>query len=401
VRRFIKPRPPVRPRRTALPRNAAELVAATVDAFVTQGRTVLVYCPTRASVEAQAQVFLTLYRQQMLEPHIPIEEAIRRAIHVGEEWLGGNHIALQALRAGIAVHHAGLPRQFLSEIEDLLNRRDGTPLRIIIASPTLAQGIDLSCSALVFQSIYRAGNLIRPEEYANVVGRAGRAFVDLDGISIYPIFDQGRNGTRRFADYQNLRESAETRKMESGILLLIDEIATRLAIHAGGGKQALLDYVLNNNGWNDLAERALNTEASNDTDLDGSSSLPLNALLSDLDAAIFGTIENLECSVDELADVLDSALRSSLWARRLQHRERLEKDLQRNILVHRARWIWSKANSNERKGFFAAEWVMKRANFSEPRLKKWFLCLCKPSSHSMINNRNLLLSRFVQSSRNF
>ena len=38
-------------------------------------------------------------------------------------------------------------------------------------------------------SLYRAGERIKVSEFKNVIGRAGRAYVDVEGIVLFPIFD--------------------------------------------------------------------------------------------------------------------------------------------------------------------------------------------------------------------
>jgi hypothetical protein len=65
------------------------------------------------------------------------------ALNIGREWLGDNHPAVQCLSIGIAVHHGQLPRPFLRAVERLLKDR---LLKLTIASPTLAQGLNLSAT---------------------------------------------------------------------------------------------------------------------------------------------------------------------------------------------------------------------------------------------------------------
>jgi replicative superfamily II helicase len=68
--------------------------------------------------------------------------AVAKAI--GREWLGDGHPAVRALEVGVGTHH-GAPRPFLNAVEELLDERR---LSVVVASPTLAQGIDLACSVL-------------------------------------------------------------------------------------------------------------------------------------------------------------------------------------------------------------------------------------------------------------
>jgi len=145
---------------------------------------------------------------------------------------------------GVAVHHGALPRPFLSELETLLAEKE---LKMVIASPTLAQGIDLSCSALLFQSIHRGSELIPPDEFANVMGRAGRAYVDLDGVAVYPIFDTTQQ-KYRLSEFNRLLSDSQQRTMQSGILLLINRLAELLAEKLGTNLEGVMEYILNETG---------------------------------------------------------------------------------------------------------------------------------------------------------
>lgn len=90
---------------------------------------------------------------------------------VGREWLGAEHPAVRCLAIGVAIHHGRLPGPFLREVETLLA---AGVLRVTVASPTLAQGLNLNAAVLLIPNLYRAGTLITGEEFANVAGRAGR-----------------------------------------------------------------------------------------------------------------------------------------------------------------------------------------------------------------------------------
>jgi hypothetical protein len=252
---------------------------------------------------------------------------------------------VRALEIGIAVHHGGLPRQFLNEVERLLNDK---VLPIAIASPTLAQGVDLSCSALIFQSIYRGGKVIPPKEYANVAGRAGRAYVDLDGLTVFPVFKAAEWDKKR-QEFNSLLRAASNRQIESGILLLVERLATFLAASLQVPIADLLHQVLNNHAiWE---TDGMSVPVAQDQGDDASDN---EWLLAELDTAILSAIDDLSCSSDEVADLLDVALKSSLWSRRLAHRTEQERVLQRELLHSRARWIWKNSSLRQRQGFFAA-----------------------------------------------
>ena len=178
--------PPKKKRKVAFPRDHRELCLATAWRLIEDGQSVLIYCPLKASVEPFATAIVDLHERGALKSvlqHDVARLAIAQAI--GREWLGEDHPILRCLEIGVAIHHGSLPTAFRKEVEKLL--RDGV-LRVTVSSPTLAQGLNLSATALIVHSISRNGEPIKTSEFRNVVGRAGRAFVDLEGPSPLPNF---------------------------------------------------------------------------------------------------------------------------------------------------------------------------------------------------------------------
>jgi hypothetical protein len=353
VPHFVREQPPRRPRRRHYPQNDNELTVATVQALLDDDQRVLVYCPEKRSVEALGEVCLSLHRQGYLASLVIDREPLAKALRLAAEWLGPRHVATRALEIGIGIHHGGLPRPFLMEIERLLTQR---VLRVAIASPTVAQGLDLSCSALVFRSIYRGGQPIEPKEYSNVVGRAGRAFVDLDGLTIYPVMEPVvRTRRMKIAAYRRLQSEARSRQLQSGLLLLIRKITQWLAFRLGGDVNRMMEYIANQNvgPWEHLRLEAPNRRFPVRLEEDTGSE-DLEAFLADLDTAIFSAIEDLDMPVERLAETLDAALASSLWKRRLERCPPGERDQQRAILHARARWLWSNSSGTDRRACFSA-----------------------------------------------
>jgi superfamily II RNA helicase len=113
-------------------------------------------------------------------------DVLGTAIALGEEWLGANSAILKCLRLGVALQHGALPTAYRREIERLL--RDNV-LKVTISSPPLAQGLNLSATAVAMHSLHRSGERIDISEFKNVIGRAGRAYVDVEGIVLFPMFD--------------------------------------------------------------------------------------------------------------------------------------------------------------------------------------------------------------------
>lgn len=383
VPKFFTAEAPKGRRRNPFPKDDEEFILASAKGFLGDGHRVLVYCPLRSSVEKLGKSFITLYKQGYLESYLPETVDIKRALAVGKEWLGEDHVAVHCLRLGVAIHHGALPRAFLAEVEELLSKR---LLRFTIASPTLAQGIDLSCSVLIFRSIYRNGSVIRPEEYANVIGRAGRAFVDLDGIIVFPVFDDGLEGRKKLRVYRKLQQSALTRNLESGILLLIQELISILTRYTGSTTEEIAEYVLNTTGPWSITSLLGKREAPATSDDDGiDPPTYLLKTLAELDTAVLSTIEDPMIDISRIAEALDSTLQSSLWNRRLQRQTAEDFALQRNIILGRATWIWNNTSAVQRKGFYAAGVSYETGMLIDSQLPK-LVGLLREIEHTLSNN---------------
>lgn len=342
VPRFVDAKPGQGRRRKEFPADRPELIVAAVDQFARRGQCVLVYCPIRKSVETLADCFLKIANQGYVTTwlHATHQPLVGDAVRIGREWLGDDHPAVAALKLGIGVHHGQLPRAFLREIEELLRRR---VLPVAISSPTLAQGVDLSFEVLILNSLWRNGELIPASEFANVIGRVGRAHVDLDGIYLLPIFDQPAKRVQRNREFRNMIEAAKQRHMESGLLLLLRIFISVLADKLKISTNELAEYVVNNNHfWDNAADGEEGTEKW------------LEVATNELDNGLLSMIPDLECDAGVVADRLDEALADSYWARRLAAQDLSQQNAQRGVLRSRIQWLWRVTDAPKRRGCFAA-----------------------------------------------
>ena len=85
----------------------------------------------------------------------------------------------EALHRGIGVHHAGMNRRYRQVVEILFRRGF---LRLVVATGTLAMGINMPCKTVVFSgdSIFLAA-----QNYRQASGRAGRRGFDLLGNVVF------------------------------------------------------------------------------------------------------------------------------------------------------------------------------------------------------------------------
>jgi hypothetical protein len=350
VPRFVESLAARKPRRNSFPQNDKEFCICAANAFAQDGHTVLVYSPVRSQVEPLAAEFRHIRDQgYFTDLKVPPPERMAVAHAIIREWLGEKHAAARALDAGVGTHHGALPRAFLNVIEELLDARQ---LSIVVASPTLAQGIDLACSVLVFRSLRRyEGGEWRPiptAEFANVVGRAGRAYVDLDGIALLPTFDSGSR-SEQHAIFQKLIDGSQGQRLISGLAKLIWQISRLLTRRLGVKQADMLEYVLNQKDvWDDPQ---FQTDFNPDDDEDVTED-DLERHLADLDVAVLSLVEPLDINIQQLADTLDEVLNGSLWKRTLLHLKDSEQKIERALLQSRADWLWRRTTAGQRAACF-------------------------------------------------
>lgn len=334
IQRFVEERSPIPPRRTPFPRDNVELTLAAAWRFADEGKRTLVFCTQRDHVESYAGRIVDLVRRGFLSPLLSDPTAISRAKTIGDEWLGTEHPAVMCLSVGIAIHHARLPNPFLREIERLLNQG---LLTVTVASPTLAQGLNLNATVLLVPSLYRAGAPLSGEEFANVAGRAGRAFVDLEGLIVHVMYEPER--WRRQA-WRDLVNSSKARSLQSGLIQIAAEILQRLARGGILSRSDAFEYLANSReAWN------IHVDEEGDE--------PLEYLLEKLDNTILGLIEALDAESDELPGLIDEALNGSLWARQIVRRAERVRERQLNLFKARSTLIWASTSAKQRRGHFA------------------------------------------------
>lgn len=336
--------PPIGQRRAIFPRDLGELCLATAWRLVQDGQSVLVYCPVRAHVEPFADRIIDLHRRGALPSLLTVDPALlNSAIVLGAEWLGPAHPILQCLRLGVAIHHGALPTAFRKELERLLRENI---LKVTISSPTLAQGLNLSATAVIIHSLHRNRERIEAAEFKNVVGRAGRAYVDVEGLVLYPIFDQHEY---RLAQWEGLIADLTSREMESGLVRLVVTLLQRMQRQAQRPLDQLAEYVLNNaQAWEFPAV------AGEDAEQAERERRAWDGYIASFDTAILALLGEGEVADENIADALDAILQSSLWERRLNRRNAAARDVLRAGLIGRSRIVWAASTAPQRRGYFLA-----------------------------------------------
>jgi len=343
VGRFLDRMAAIRPERNARPRDVKDLTLMSAWKFAEQGKRSLVFCTQANWVEGYGTRAVELVDRGYLESLVDDEAPLARALEVGAEWLGAEHPVVAAMRVGVAIHHGKLPQPFLREMELLLG--SGT-LKVIVASPTLSQGLNLNAAVLLVPYLVRAQQTISGEEFANVAGRAGRAFVDVEGFVAHVMFDRL---DYRLREWRRLVRRARARDLTSGLFQVVAAAIDRLTDQGVFERDDAFEYLANSrDAWTGAPEAAPAEDEDEDAEAQS-----LEDLVDRLDAIVIGLVEALDAESEDLPRLLDEALKGSLWSRRLEREDDAEQESQRGLLIARAKLIWRSTTAETRRAHFA------------------------------------------------
>jgi ATP-dependent RNA helicase HelY len=113
--------------------------------------------------------------------------ADERTAHLGGDDLRvlGHDRWMRGLECGVAAHHAGMVPAMKETVEFLFA---AGLVRLVFATETLALGINMPARTVVLESLSKftgeSHEMIRPGEYTQLTGRAGRRGIDTEGTAV-------------------------------------------------------------------------------------------------------------------------------------------------------------------------------------------------------------------------
>ena len=233
-------------------------------------------------------------------------------------------------RKGIMCHNADLLADVRLPLERLMSKEKP---RVIIATSTLGQGVNLGVSTVIFSTLYQAGNLITSRDFWNIAGRAGRAFVDHEG-KILVALDTLNKTTKKIKWERNLIfdyfDKAKIDKAQSGCLELIKVLKT-IANSNNVSFEKLIELIAGNN----ILAIQGNTEA-------------INNALDWIDDGLL-SLHNINSTDNNNYDWADNYFKNSLAYIQAQRSEEITGEEVIQFLKARTKGIISKVGDNREK----------------------------------------------------
>jgi hypothetical protein len=149
-----------------------------------------------------------------------MDERWIRCLASAADYFSRESVEYRLLKRGIAVHHGKMPGLLARRLKILI---DCGYLRIIIATSTLSEGVNLPVNYLLIPSVCRGQACMDLQEFRNLIGRAGRPGFAAEGHALvvlpqrtYQPVRYGRVRSRQWEGYGNLTSRIEAATTTSG-----------------------------------------------------------------------------------------------------------------------------------------------------------------------------------------
>lgn len=95
---------------------------------------------------------------------------------------------------GIAVHHGQMPGLLARRLKVAIDRGN---VRVVIATSTLSEGVNIPVNTLLIPSVHRSNAVFTVNEFSNLIGRAGRPGVATEGNALVVLPEREYRGRSR------------------------------------------------------------------------------------------------------------------------------------------------------------------------------------------------------------
>ena len=137
---------------------------------------------------------------------------------------GNDSYLVKAASLGIFAHHGNTPHGLRLALEYAMR---GDKIRLIVCTSTLAQGVNLPLRYLLVTSAMQGREAIKPRDFHNLMGRAGRAGIHGEGTVIFTdhrLFDERSSERSRWESAIDLLRPGSAKPTGSTLLSLLDPL---------------------------------------------------------------------------------------------------------------------------------------------------------------------------------
>lgn len=218
---FIEQFRPPRAKTRVFPQDKNEGYAATALKLSKLGTVLLFIAQARYIVSNAKRVLDAMgnNKQKMIWKN----QNLFKTFHLACNEAGEKEI-FELAEYGILCHYGSLS----TEVRNLLERimRDEKP-KVIVSTSTLGQGVNIGISTVIFADVFmnhQNESRIDSKDFWNIAGRAGRAFIDIEGKILYALDENNWSYGRDIQLCRDYFDISNMDKATSGLLSLIKEI---------------------------------------------------------------------------------------------------------------------------------------------------------------------------------
>jgi superfamily II DNA/RNA helicase len=287
---------------------------------------------------------LDAWAPETLPPYTPTDQANERwtrCLASAADYFTRESVEYRLLERGIAVHHGKMPNLLARRLKAVI---DAGYVRVIIATSTLSEGVNIPVNYLLIPNIYRGPAPLSSQEFANLIGRVGRPGVATEGHAFVVLPERARTRSgglvpmwsRQWNGYERLKNAMQSTVTSSGRSDPEDAASSALSHLLSALEAAWRDLTgeATREQFTEWLERTAVSEGSNDNPSKAIS------LLDSLDTFLLAAIQEVEelRGAEIPANVLEAEL-ISIWQRTYAFASTRDEERLRRIWLDRGRAI--------------------------------------------------------------
>jgi hypothetical protein len=154
------------------------------------------------------------------------DELWTRCLASAADYFTVDSVEYRLLQRGIAVHHGKMPGLLARRLKTVIDRGY---VRVIIATSTLSEGVNIPVNFLLIPSVCRGPSVLSLQEFTNLIGRAGRPGVATEGSALVVLPERTGRGGRQWDGYERLVAQIEASTSAAGEGVPEDQASSPLA----------------------------------------------------------------------------------------------------------------------------------------------------------------------------